>query len=296
MTAAAKKNGRSAGAKSAGRAAAAKKAAPRKKRAPKKKKGAVGRALLLAFAAGLLAASAVFWFFRPDSSPTAQNRESGGSSITREVRMQNSPSSGTPLRDPAGEGGTATARAREEARKAYAKARQGRAETRPGEKSGQERPKEDVLKDILNDPFARRVFEDIYSHITEKESQKSAGDAASASRPQSVRMEKSPSSARTSRQATASDKSSPGSAMLGKVKGWLRKQIDDEQIVRLPRESLVPGARIRLEIQHGFSGESHVVEITLPPEFTPGKPMRLKGLGRRLGNLHGDLYVRIEPV
>jgi molecular chaperone DnaJ len=154
-----------------------------------------------------------------------------------------------------------------------------------------------VLRDILNDPFAHRVFEDIYSHITGKESQTGADNDARSVRSKATEKGKKYSPSTVSPNATSSDDmQSQGSTMLGKVKGWLRKQIDDEQIIRLPRESLVPGARVRLEIQHGFSGESHVVEITLPPEFTPGKPMRLKGLGRRLGSLHGDLYVRIEPA
>jgi molecular chaperone DnaJ len=192
-------------------------------------------------------------------------------------------------------GDSSTSRAREEAQKAYMKARQGQSGAPSGGHDGRERPKEDVLKDILNDPFARRVFEDIYSHIKGEESQKSAGGGTPASGGKPERREKTRVQASGPRQAKAQDTPLLGSDMLDRVKGWLRKQIDDEQIIRLPRESLVPGARVRLEIQHGFSGEPHVVEITLPPEFSPGKPMRLKGLGRRLGSLHGDLYVRIEP-
>ena len=81
---------------------------------------------------------------------------------------------------------------------------------------------------------------------------------------------------------------------MTKVSGWFRKQIDDEQTLRLPSANLVPGAKVRLEIRHGLGGESEVVEITLPPEFAPGKSVRLKGMGRRLGKWRGDLYVRIE--
>jgi molecular chaperone DnaJ len=84
--------------------------------------------------------------------------------------------------------------------------------------------------------------------------------------------------------------------VLDKVRGWFLRQIDDEQVVRLPRQSLTPGARVRLEIQHGFAEKPQIVEITLPPEFVPGKAMRLKGMGRRIGNLRGDLYVRIESA
>lgn len=188
-------------------------------------------------------------------------------------------------------GEEATARAREEARKAYARARRGQAAGGGAQRDGGGRQKEDVLKDILNDPFARRVFEDIYSHIRQEEPRKPSGPGRAeqgGGKPHK--------SARQGPPRRKNELPSPAADMLGKVKGWLRKQIDDEQVVRLPGESLVPGARVRLEIQHGFSGESQVVELTLPPEFLPGKAMRLKGMGRRVGNWRGDLYVRIEPV
>lgn len=186
-----------------------------------------------------------------------------------------------------GAGGPDSAKAREEANKAYAKAKKGQAESGPVKDKGASRRKEDVLKDILNDPFARRVFEDIYSHIR-KDEPGPAQTARETGRQQSPQ--------KPIRTAPASAKAPLGDGMLGKVKGWLRKQIDDEQVVRLPRRSLVPGARVRLEIQHGLGGEPQIVELTLPPEFMPGKAMRLKGMGRRLGSLRGDLYVRIEAI
>ena len=189
----------------------------------------------------------------------------------------------------------ATTRAREEAQRAYSKARQGHENAGPfkkGGEAGKERSKEDVLKDILNDPFARRVFEDIYSHINKDGGAANAasGGASPSSRPFP------PPGARpqSPRAATNVQAETPG--MFGKVKTWLRRQIDDEQVLRLPAASLVPGARVRLEIQHGLSERPQVIEITLPREFKPGKPMRLKGMGRRVGNWRGDLYVRIEPV
>jgi molecular chaperone DnaJ len=42
-----------------------------------------------------------------------------------------------------------------------------------------------------------------------------------------------------------------------------------------------------------FSGLPRTVEITLPPDFVVGRPIRLKGLGRKLGPFTGDLYLRI---
>lgn len=209
------------------------------------------------------------------------------------VQLTNAPADRARARASAG----GDARAHTKAGKAYDKAskEEGAATggasakgSRSGTFASKERSREDVLKDILNDPFARRVFEDIYSHIRKddpkgrKNAEKDGDIDGSGSR---LRPSVPPLAQIT-----------PVSGMLGKIKGWLKKQIDDEQIVRLPRESLVPGARVRLEIQHGFAEEPQVLEITLPPEFVPGRAMRLKGMGRRIGSMRGDLYVRIEPA
>jgi molecular chaperone DnaJ len=180
-----------------------------------------------------------------------------------------------------------TARAREDARKAYEKAqkRQGGkadAESRPGPP---EKDREEILRDILQDPFARRVFEDIYSHIRHDDRPRAGGPAADGSRTRPSPGKK----------GKAPEKKGDRSAFAG-IRGWLRKQIDDEQILKLPGEQIVPGARVRLHIRHGLSGEPQTIELTLPPEFVPGKAMRLKGMGRRFGGWRGDLYVRIEPA
>lgn len=207
-----------------------------------------------------------------------------------------------------------SARTREEAKKAYSRA-SGDPDSSGGpsaRQSGAENTQESVLKDILNDPFARRVFEDIYSHIEEgrKGSRTHRGNEDNRSREQSGRgggqqaenrpgtESPKPENPRTESFDEYEDTPSElsGIGVVGRVKGWLRRQIDDEQILRLPGASLVPGARVRLEIQHGLSGEPQVIELTLPPEFKPGKAMRLKGMGKRIGNWRGDLYVRIEPV
>ncbi|MDR2076260.1 MAG: DnaJ domain-containing protein [Desulfovibrio sp.] len=171
-----------------------------------------------------------------------------------------------------------TARAREEARKAYEKARQ-----QQGEKGDPppEKSREEILADILHDPFARRVFEDIYSHIRHDDRPRASAGARSRSA--------------AGQKGGAAEKKGSG-PVLGGIKSWLRRQIDEEQILRLPGEQIVPGARVRLQIRHGLSGDPQTVELTLPPEFAPGKAMRLKGMGRRLGNWRGDLYVRIEPA
>ena len=199
----------------------------------------------------------------------------------------------------------ATARAREEAKKAYTRARQGQEFSYSSSQREKDSDREDVLKDILNDPFARRVFEDIYSHIREerKQSRKSAagrrGGPAQAEGQANANNDGEWAAAPefgVERGASPAPQGPAGPSVVGKLKGWLRRQIDDEQVLRLPGESLIPGARVRLQIQHGLSGEPQVIELTLPPEFVPGKTMRLKGMGKRVGNWRGDLYVRIEPA
>ena len=78
-----------------------------------------------------------------------------------------------------------------------------------------------------------------------------------------------------------------------RVKDWLRRQIDEEQSLTLPTARLAPGRRVRLQIRRGLSGELHTVEITLPPDFAVGKPVRLRGLGKRVGPWQGDLYLTL---
>jgi molecular chaperone DnaJ len=152
--------------------------------------------------------------------------------------------------------------------------------------------REEILRDLLNDPFARRVFEDIYSHVRYNSGKgaKNAGNIPPLP----------PKKASRKVTATPAYNKSPLLAvgkkfygLAGGIKDWLRKQIDEEQNMFLPGESLLPGARIRLQVRHGFSGTKKTVEFTLPPEFAPGKPIRLKGLGRHIGGLQGDLYLRV---
>ena len=194
---------------------------------------------------------------------------------------------------------------REEAHRAYAKAGTQRHDTweNGSDEFGPEQQahREEVLRDILNDDFARRVFSDIYSHIEQERlhAPSQPKTAQTTARP----GPRQPQNGHTRVQTAQSTQ--PGqrvrrvhaeSGFLGKVSGWLRKQIDDQQTIHLPKEQVMPGAKVRLQIQHGLLGEVETVEIVLPPDFTPQKAIRLRGIGRRLGNWSGDLYVRIEPL
>ena len=83
-----------------------------------------------------------------------------------------------------------------------------------------------------------------------------------------------------------------GKGLVGGVKSWLRGQLDDEQTVSYPAFALGPGKVLRLTVSARF-GQARTVEITLPPDFVVGRPVRLRGLGRKLGPFTGDLYLRV---
>lgn len=189
-------------------------------------------------------------------------------------------------------GAEAAERVRAEARRAYANAKERfrredatkTAKTSPqpgGAGKAREMKRDDVLRDLLRDPFARRVFEDIYNQIRNDVSRKATGARGNPR-------------GRRAADAFGGVPDEPG--FLGKtadtVSDWFRRQIDEEQTVRFSG-SLTPGARVRLQVHHGVFGKPKTIELTLPPEFEPGRPIRLKGLGKRIGKWRGDLYLRI---
>lgn len=176
---------------------------------------------------------------------------------------------------------------------------------RAGERAQNAYAEQDVLRDLLNDPFARRVFEDIYSKLNRQqtgprpaqEPEPEAKDAQSRPEPPTS-QEAQPRKNTKLHQGNIAWGTSNWSRDLNKgvtgvVKDWLRRQIDEEQTLRLPAAHLAPGRRIRLQIRLGLSDEVHTVEVTLPPDFAVGKPLRLKGLGKRVGPWQGDLYLTI---
>ncbi|NDV24553.1 DnaJ domain-containing protein [Desulfovibrio sp. JC022] len=139
---------------------------------------------------------------------------------------------------------------------------------------------EDVLKDILNDPFARQVFEDIYSQISkDKPFQKPSAPVKE--RKLNVNW--------GDKTASVDVSSGLGSG----VKSWFKGQLDDEQTVYFPVSALHPGRTVRITLQQGIRKKSKTLEITLPRDFVIGRPIRLKGQGRKLGPFKGDLYLRI---
>lgn len=164
---------------------------------------------------------------------------------------------------------------------------------------------QDVLRDLLNDPFARRVFEDIYRELNHQQSKQRATPSHSVKRPTSEHFQ---SDSRPAGKKHETTKLHQGNIAWGTpkwskemnkgvgniVKGWLKRQIDEEQCLSFPAGNLLPGKKLRLQIRQGISNEIRTVEITLPKDFVPGKPIRLKGLGKKIGPWQGDLYLTIE--
>ncbi len=172
---------------------------------------------------------------------------------------------------------------------------------------------EDVLRDILHDPFARRVFEDIYSEVNKQNSEKENHKSDEAHNKnfetqEDVNNKKTEASAPPppppeppppppTAQVELLDNKTPlhmANSFSDKIKGWFKHQIDDEQTIKMPASHLFVGARIRLQIRRGLSEELSTVEIVLPPEFVVGRPLRLRGLGKKVGKWQGDLYLTIE--
>lgn len=155
---------------------------------------------------------------------------------------------------------------------------------------------QDVLRDLLNDPFARRVFEDIYSELAKNQQPRDDPPKQTAT-PNNEKPELKINQTRPIQKQKnlhlweiGKDK-----GVKGVVKDWLRKQIDDEQILKMPAAGLAPGRKIRIQIRKGISDEISAVEVTLPKDFVVGKPMRLRGLGKKVGPWQGDLYLTINP-
>ncbi|MFP5259824.1 MAG: J domain-containing protein [Acidobacteriota bacterium] len=141
--------------------------------------------------------------------------------------------------------------------------------------------REEVLQDLLKDPFARQVFEDIYRQV-KSDPARNKRVAAKGAREVSFSW---------GDKAVSLDMSK---GFIGSIKDYLRKQLDDEQTVHLPSSSLLPGTRIRVGIRHGLgNAKPTMVEVTLPVDFVVGRPIRLKGMGRRIGPMRGDLYLRL---
>lgn len=154
---------------------------------------------------------------------------------------------------------------------------------------------QDVLRDLLNDPFARRVFEDIYSELGRKQETAPPPPPPPPPPPKDTKKAETAARAPTPPPQPHRPKKPPvpEKGVAGAVKGWLRKQLDEEQSLTMPAAALGPGRKIRLQIRPSMSEDVKPVEVTLPSDFVVGKPLRLKGLGKRIGPWQGDLYLTL---
>ncbi len=139
--------------------------------------------------------------------------------------------------------------------------------------------REEILKNILNDPFARQVFEDIFRKVKK-------------SKPEKVDAEK---SLKQISLEWGSKRLNLNLSRLGikGVKDWLKSQLDHEQTLYLDPSRLRPGTTIRFEISRKFQDTPTMLTTTIPQDYAAGRPLRLKGQGRKLGPWTGDLYLRL---
>jgi len=197
--------------------------------------------------------------------------------LLKQVMAEGPPkASQRPGREKTQEQPKADAGAKRKAKSAYTKASQ-----QDTTKTNYYFRREDVLQDLLKDTFARQVFEDIYKELHQTKGSGSSPGSATTKRTLDVRMGKSKLSMDLSQ------------GVIGGIKDMLLRQLDDEQTVEVPPASLLPGAKLRVGVSQGMSGETKTVEFTLPKDYALGQSIRLKGLGRRLGPWKGDLYLRL---
>lgn len=136
---------------------------------------------------------------------------------------------------------------------------------------------EEVLKNILNDPFARQVFEDIFREVKRKSTYNSSRHLS-----QKVPIK--------TRKTTF--KQGLNRFRLKNIKDWFLSQLDHEHIIYLDKNRVVPGAKLKFQLKQ-FKKKPTLIITTIPENYEPGKAIRLKGLGRRIGPIKGDLYIRI---
>lgn len=143
--------------------------------------------------------------------------------------------------------------------------------------------REEILKDLLKDQFARQVYEDIYSQV-----RRTGGSSATSVEEHAKKVLR----VEWGSKKLELDLSR---GLRERIGGWLRSQLDDEQTVFFPASQLRPGGSVRIQVRQGWRGPVMILDITLPLDFISGRPIRLKGQGRKVGPWRGDLFLRILP-
>ena len=139
---------------------------------------------------------------------------------------------------------------------------------------------EDILRNILNDPFATKVFEDIFRTVKRRKTDKKELKAPS---PKKIQIQ------------WGNRKLNIDLGKLGwsGFKQWMRSQLDHEQTLYLPPHRLLPGNKVKFQIRQRHKDPPTTVTARIPQDYHAGRPIRLKGLGRRLGRWKGDLYLKL---
>lgn len=143
--------------------------------------------------------------------------------------------------------------------------------------------REDILRDLLRDPFARQVYEDIYSQV--RRTGKSGASSVEEHAKKVLRVE----------WGSKKLELDFSRSLKERVTGWLKSQLDDEQTVFFPASQLFPGRNVRIQVRQGWRGPARTLDITLPVDFSPGQPIRLRQQGRKIGPWKGDLFLKIYP-
>lgn len=201
-----------------------------------------------------------------------------GAGAKAKARAAGQASGGPGAQRAAGSGAQASAGARAQTGPGAATGASSSAKAGAGPGATKAKPKRDVIRNIMNDPFARKVFEEIYSHIK-------SGEA----KPKGT-VKKREVSLKWGEKQMTMDLSR---GLFSGVKGWFKRQFDDEQVVYLSPSQLMPGTRLKIQIRRAWSGKPASVELPLPHDYVVGRPLRLKGLGRQFGPFKGDLYLRL---
>ncbi|SDB30440.1 molecular chaperone DnaJ [Desulfonatronum thiosulfatophilum] len=219
----------------------------------------------------------------PEASRRFQELNEAYIKVSRHLGNQPEASRTTP--PPRRESPGATSKDRTSAKESFGKARYADRETAHSRYRRQAAyQREDLLKDLLKDPFARQVYEDIYSRVRGT-GQGKPGESAEEHAKKVLRVE----------WGTRKLELDLSKSIRTRLQDWFRHQLDDHQTISFPRNQLLPGKTVRIQIQQGWRGPAATLEINLPPDFAPSKPIRLKGKGRKIGPWQGDLYLRIVP-
>ena len=142
---------------------------------------------------------------------------------------------------------------------------------------------EEALKKVLDDPFARQVFEDIFEKIKRRAPKISPS-------PEKSIPKKNRGTIPAGKQPPRVPEKSAG--MVPGIKKWIGSRLDAFQTIHLPADQLLPGNRVRVSVQ---GKKPRHIDIRLPATFKVGRSLRVKDQGRTLGPLKGDLYLRFLP-